>query len=67
MKKSYLISIEYIDLNTISIGDRIVFEMPPFCSGDYSAVVQEDDRGLFIDKDDDFFDGCRDFTIKKNQ
>ena len=45
-------------------GDIIIFEMPPFCSGDYKAVVRRDkDFGLYIDQEDNYFKGCRDFKI----
>lgn len=48
-------------------GDVIDFEMPPFCSGEYKAVVKKDpDFGLYIDKDDNYFEGCRDFVVYRN-
>jgi len=48
-------------------GDVIEFEMPSFCSGDYKAVVKRDeDFGLYIDKDDNYFEGCRDFIVLRN-
>jgi hypothetical protein len=48
-------------------GDVIEFEMPPFCSGDYKATVKKDpDFGLYIDKDDNYFEGCRDFVVYRN-
>ena len=47
-------------------GDTIIFEMPPFCSGDYSAEVKRDpDFGLYIDQKDNHFEGCRDFDIRR--
>ena len=48
-------------------GDVIVFEMPSFCSGDYEAVVKADkDFGLYINEDDNYFEGCRDFIVTRN-
>lgn len=48
-------------------GDEIIFEMPSFCSGDYTAVVYKDESfGLYIDADCNWFEGCRDFYVKRN-
>lgn len=48
-------------------GDVIEFEMPSFCSGEYKAVVKNDvDFGLYIDEDDNYFDGCRDFIVLRD-
>ena len=48
-------------------GDKIVFEMPSFCSGDYEAVVQKDeDFGLWIDEEDNYSEGCGDFLVLRN-
>jgi len=48
-------------------GDVIEFEMPPFCSGDYSAVVKKDkDYGLYIEDGDEYFEACRDFRVLRN-
>ena len=48
-------------------GDQIVFEMPSFCSGDYRATVMTDpDFGPYIDKENNYFEGCRDFEILRN-
>lgn len=45
-------------------GDTIVYEMPPFCSGDYTAEVHADEDGdLYIDKSDNWYKGCRDFFV----
>lgn len=53
-----------MNLNSIfNEGDKIIFEMPSFCSGDYSATVLKDENGLFIPKSDNFFKGCRTFEI----
>lgn len=47
-------------------GDTIIFDMPSFCSGDYEAVVKRDPIfGLYINQDDNYFEGCRDFDIKR--
>jgi hypothetical protein len=46
-------------------GDIIEFEMPPMCSGDYSAVVYLDSDGdPYVDNMDSFFKSCRDYVIK---
>ena len=48
-------------------GDVIEFEMPPFCSGDYKAVVKIDPNfGPYIDDDDNSFEGCQDFYVYRN-
>ena len=52
------------DSQTINEGDILVFEMPPFCSGDYSARIFVDECGEpYINQDHNFYDGCRDFYI----
>lgn len=63
MKKYSLINVDF----EFQEGDVIVFEMPGFCSGDYEAVVMKDPiYGFYIDKEDAFFKGCRDFSVKRN-
>jgi hypothetical protein len=48
-------------------GDKIVYEMPSFCSGDYEAIVKKDpDFGLYIDSSENHFEGCRDFAVIRN-
>jgi len=48
-------------------GDKIIFEMPSFCSGDYEAVVKKDKNfGLYINSEDNYFEGCRDFIVMRN-
>jgi len=48
-------------------GDTVIFEMPPFCSGDYKAKVFVDNDGdSYIDKKENYYKGCRDFYIKPN-
>lgn len=48
-------------------GDIIEFEMPSFCSGDYKAEVQQDDVfGTYINAEDNYFEGCRDFIVLRN-
>lgn len=66
-KKDYLIqAFQGFDiLAKAKAGDVIQFEMPPFCSGDYKAVIKKDKFGLYIDKDDNFLEGCRDFRLVK--
>lgn len=59
-KKFYLINIDY---DGFIEGHRIVFNMPGFCSGDYSCIIQKDEKGLFIPKEESFFEGCRGFEV----
>ena len=48
-------------------GDVIEYEMPSFCSGEYRAVVEKDeDFGLCINAEDNYFEGCRDFIVLRN-
>lgn len=54
-------------LHSFNEGDRIVFEMPSFCSGVYDAVIQKDKVGFFINNEDNHFKGCRDFQIIKTE
>jgi hypothetical protein len=67
MAKFSLINIE-TDFNfKFEEGDQIIFEMPPFCSGEYGAIVKKDEKfGLYIDDDDNYFEGCRDFYVMRN-
>jgi hypothetical protein len=47
--------------------DTLVFDMPPFCSGDYSAKIYLDNDGdPYIDEDEDYSDGCREMFVVKN-
>lgn len=47
-------------------GDILVFDMPPFCSGDYSTVIHLDNDGdPYIDKSESYYEGCRDYYIRK--
>lgn len=66
-KKNYVFTIPDLGGREIEVGDKVVFIMPPFCSGDYIAEVFADKHGMFIYEDDNFFDGCRDFFITKNK
>lgn len=62
--RTFLFTLDDPGLSNVQEGDIIRFEMPPFCSGEYTAVVRKDDKhGLYIDKSDDFFDGCRDYEV----
>lgn len=48
-------------------GDEIIFEMPSFCSGDYTAIVHHDPKfGLYIQNKNNYFEGCRDFYVIRN-
>lgn len=50
----------------LKAGDVIYFEMPPFCSGEYSAKIYEDEGGLYINGEDNYFDSARDgYVINK--
>jgi len=65
MNKYYLVNhIVKYGIKDLKEGDIIDFEMPSFCSGDYSAKVEKDDLGLYS-TDELYFDGCRDFSIRK--
>ena len=57
MNKSYV--------QGVRAGDIIRYEMPPFCSGEYLALVREDRGGTYIDAKDNFFSGCKDYSIVK--
>lgn len=69
--KQYLIQLFQEDLNLLKNAkesDVIDFDMPSFCSGEYSAVIYKDENGLYINKKDNFLNSCRNYTlIKKNQ
>lgn len=43
---------------------EIVFEMPSFCSGDYTAKLYRDELGIYIDAKDNYFKGCRDYDTR---
>jgi hypothetical protein len=65
VKKDYLVQVLQDDpefLASLKEGDIISFDMPPFCSGDYHAIVFEDEGGLNIDHRDNYFAGCRDYS-----
>lgn len=70
MIKQYLIQIFQQDkkfLKEAKEGDIIDFDMPPFCSGDYTAKIYKDNNGLYIKKEDNYLSGCRDYVlINKN-
>lgn len=66
-KKDYLIQILQNDpdfLAMLQAEDIIEFEMPGFCSGDYSAEVLSDEFGLYIYSKYNYFKGCRDYFKK---
>lgn len=55
-------------------GHTIIFEMPPFCSGDYEAKIHNDELGLYINSEDNYFPtfdgkywsgGARDWQVVK--
>lgn len=55
----------YIDNNDVKEGDTIYFEMPPMTSGEYSAKVYKDDKGLYIDQKNNYFGSSYSITINK--
>ena len=64
MGKFSLINVAQDFQMTFKEGDKIIFEMPSFCSGDYEAVVMSDPNfGLYIDEEQNYFVGCHDFTV----
>lgn len=66
--KQYLIQLFQEDpdlLKNAKEKDIIFFEMPSFCSGEYSAVIYKDEKGLYINKKDNFLKGCRNYTLIK--
>lgn len=62
MNKYYIVN---ENIEGVEEGDTVYFEMPPFCSGEYEAKVYKDEKGLYINKEDNFFEGCRDFRVNK--
>lgn len=67
MEKFSLINIETVYKINFEEGDEIIFEMPSFCSGNYKAVVKKHPKyGLYIDKKNCHFEGCRDFEVLRN-
>lgn len=67
MKKYSLINIEQKYNFKFQEGDVIDFEMPPFCSGEYEAIVCKDPKyGPYIDSEDNHFNGCRDWEVYRN-
>jgi hypothetical protein len=65
MGKYYITNeIAEFKLKNLKDGQKIIFEMPPFCSGDYQAIIKKDVNGFYIDSDNNYFKGCRDFEIK---
>jgi hypothetical protein len=67
MGKFSLINVAQDFQMTFQEGDQIIFDMTPFCSGEYGAIVKSDkDFGLYIDEDDNYFEGCSDFTVIRN-
>ncbi len=62
MEKYYLVNEKPFEVKE---GDVIYFEMPSMCSGEYDAKVYKDERGLYIDKKDNFFHSCYDFRINR--
>ena len=64
MKKISLVEIENNFDIKLQEFDIINFEMPEYCTGNYSAVIKSDpDFGLYFDEDQDYFEDCLTFTI----
>ena len=54
----------FTDIQEFNEGDVLDFEMPPFCSGDYSTPIYLDTDGdPYIHKDEEYFKGCRNYYI----
>ena len=67
--KQYLVQILQNNKKLLSEAkenDIIEFEMPSFCSGDYSAIIQKDSNGLYISKEDNYLSECRDYKLLKS-
>lgn len=52
-----------LNSDNFSEGDKIVFDMPSFCSGDYECIVLKDEVGLYITNN--WMDGCINYKIIK--
>jgi hypothetical protein len=64
-KRTYIMEF-FNSCDDIKDGDIIEFEMPSFCSGEYRARIYIDNDGdPYIDQDEDYFSGCRDYEIIK--
>lgn len=63
MRKSYLK--EDFKLEGVQEGDFIYFDMPPMCSGSYYAIVYKDEKGLFIQQEDDYFTSTPYYRLNK--
>lgn len=62
-KRKY-ISQWFEDTEIFMEGDTLVFDMPSFCSGDYTATIHLDNDGdPYIDKKYNYYEGCRDLFI----
>ncbi len=50
-------------------GDKLIFDMPPFCSGNYTAKIYLDNDGdAYIKKSKDYSSGCNNvFILHKNK
>ena len=47
--------------------DKLVFDMPSFCSGDYTAKIHLDNDGdAYIKKSKSYYSGCRDVYVISN-
>jgi hypothetical protein len=47
-------------------GDIVQFEMPPFCSGEYKAIIYIDNDGNpYIEKSKSYYIKCRDYFLVK--
>lgn len=64
--KKYYITNEIAKYPSVKFeeGKTIYFEMPSFCSGDYSSKINKDEIGLYINNSDKpYFKSCRDFEV----
>jgi len=55
------------DIFEVKAGDKLIFDMPPFCSGDYEAKVKEDQLGLYVKSKDCWFEGYRNYWFYKKE
>lgn len=67
MKKYYITNhIQYFsveDIANLRDGAKIIFEMPSFCSGDYTGIIYKDDLGYYINAENNWFSGARGYKI----
>jgi hypothetical protein len=67
--QGYCILSNFISTKDIEVNDQIIFDMPAFCSGDYTfKVSMHEQHGLILlDAPTEIFKGCRNFRIIKHE